>query len=127
MPTLAGLAGVVLRNEKPLDGVDLAILLSGGPAKQAAATAIGDRAIVASFGGGGTVTGTIAPGWDPPLNTSDDRIPRGHGESFSKEFKPLTLGTIALEKGPTMLVLRATAIPGGSVADVRRLVLRPAL
>jgi hypothetical protein len=269
VPTLAGLAGVVLKNEKPLDGVDLAPFLSGGPAKQAAATAIGDRAIAASFGGkvsvrttrhrldaqgrlydmktdpgqtrdiaseapaeaarlrelaaawrrdvldalpkpteerfpvgypgapltelpardglphggvarsgkapncssftdwtslddsitwtvdvlepgryavelwytcpladagatvtlsggGGTVTGTIAPGWDPPLNTADDRIPRGHGESFSKDFKPLALGTITLEKGPTTLVLRATNIPGRSVADVRRLVLRPA-
>jgi len=77
-------------------------------------------------GGGGTVTGTIQPGWDPPLNMADDRIPRGHGESFSKEFRPLSLGTIALEKGPTTLVLRATTIPGDSVADVRRLVLRPA-
>jgi len=269
MPTLAGLAGVVLKNEKPLDGVDLAPLLSTGPATQAAAAVLADRAIVASFGGkvsvrttrhrldaegrlydmetdpgqtrdiaselpdevarlretaaawrrdvldavpkpteerfpvgypgapltelpardglphggvarsgkapncsfftkwttpddsitwtvdvlepgrytaelwytcppsdagatvmlsggGGTVTGTIHPGWDPPLNTADDRIPRGHGESFSKALKPLALGTIALEKGPTTLVLRATAIPSGSVADVRRLVLRPA-
>jgi len=83
-------------------------------------------ATVTLSGGGGTVTGTIHPGWDPPLNTADDRIPRGHGESFSKEFRPLSLGTIALDKGPTTLVLRATTIPGASVADVRRLVLRPA-
>lgn len=268
VPTLAGLAGVDCRNEKPLDGVDLAPFLSGGPAKRAAATAIADRGIVASFGGkvsvrttrhrldaqgrlydmekdpgqtrdiaseapeeaarlrelaaawrrdvldrlpkpteerfpvgypgapltelpardglprggvarsgkapncsfftnwtnpddsitwivdvlepgryaaelwytcppgdagatvvlsggGGTVTGTIAPGLDPPLNTSDDRIPRGHGESFSKAFRPLSLGTIVLQKGPTTLDLRATQIPGKSVADIRRLVLRP--
>jgi hypothetical protein len=72
------------------------------------------------------VTGTIAPGWNPPLNTADDRVPRGHGESFSKQFRPLTLGTITLEKGPTTLMLRATQIPGVSVADIRRLVLRPA-
>lgn len=52
--------------------------------------------------------------------------PRGHGESFSKDFKRLALGTITLGKGPTTLVLRATTIPGGSAADVRRLVLRPA-
>ena len=52
--------------------------------------------------------------------------PRGHDESFSKDFKPLALGAITLEKGPTTLVLRATTTPGGSVADVRRLVLRPA-
>lgn len=83
-------------------------------------------ATVTLSGGGGTVTGRIHPGWDPPLNTADDRTPRGHGESFSKEFKPLALGTITLEKGPTTLVLRATHVPGSSVADVRRLVLRPA-
>ena len=83
-------------------------------------------ATVTLSGGGGTVSGTIAPGWDPPLNTTDDRVPRGHGESFSKQFRPLTLGTITLEKGPTTLVLRATQIPGASVADIRRLVLRPA-
>jgi arylsulfatase A-like enzyme len=83
-------------------------------------------ATVVLSGGGGTVTGTIHPGWDPPLNTGDDRIARGHGESFSKDFKPLPLGTITLGKGPTTLVLRATTIPGGSAADVRRLVLRPA-
>jgi len=76
-------------------------------------------------GGTATVTGTIAPGWDPPLNTADDRVPRGHGESFSKEFRPLALGSITLEKGATTLVLRATQIPGASVADIRRLVLRP--
>ncbi len=82
-------------------------------------------ATVTLSGGGGTVTGMIRPGWDPPLNTADDRIPRGHGESFSKAFRPLALGPITLAKGPTTLVLRATAIPGSSVADVRRLVLRP--
>jgi arylsulfatase A-like enzyme len=77
-------------------------------------------------GGKAAVTGTIAPGWNPPLNTADDRVPRGHGESFSKQFRPLTLGTITLEKGPTTLMLRATDVPGASVADIRRLVLRPA-
>lgn len=83
-------------------------------------------ATVTLSGGGGAARGTIAPGWDPPLNAGDDRVPRGHGESFSKEFKPLALGTIALDEGPTTLVLRAPRVPGQTVADVRRLVLRPA-
>jgi hypothetical protein len=51
-------------------------------------------------------------------------VPR-KGEGFDKEFRPLTLGRIELAAGPTTLTLRATAIPGGSVADVRRLVLMP--
>jgi hypothetical protein len=67
---------------------------------------------------------TIQPGWNPPLDTTHDRVPR-KGEGFDKEFRPLTLGRIELAAGPTTLTLRATAIPGGSVADVRRLVLVP--
>jgi arylsulfatase A-like enzyme len=67
---------------------------------------------------------TIQPGWNPPLDTTHDRVPR-KGEGFDKEFRPLTLGRIELAAGPTTLTLRATAIPGGSVADVRRLVLMP--
>ena len=67
---------------------------------------------------------TIQPGWDPPLDTNHDRVPR-KGEGFDKEFRQLALGQIELAAGPTTLTLRATAIPGSSVADVRRLVLVP--
>jgi arylsulfatase A-like enzyme len=71
-----------------------------------------------------TTRGTITPGWDPPLERDDDRVSRG-AESYVKEFRPLALGPIDLAAGPGRLVLRATAIPGRSVADVRRLVLVP--
>jgi hypothetical protein len=67
---------------------------------------------------------TMQPGWDPPLDTNHDRVPR-KGEGFDKEFRPLALGQIELAAGPATLTLRATTIPGGSVADVRRLVLVP--
>ncbi len=67
---------------------------------------------------------TVEPAWDPPLNTSDDRVPR-HAESYAKPFRPLALGAIDLAAGPSQLRLRATTIPGETVADVRRLVLRP--
>ena len=67
---------------------------------------------------------TMQPGWDPPLDTNHDRVPR-KGEGFDKEFRPLALGRIELAVGPATLTLRATTIPGGSVADVRRLVLVP--
>jgi len=73
--------------------------------------------------GGAMVAGTITPGWDPPLNSGDDRVPRGEG--YDKEFRPLRLGVIDLPAGPATLRLAATKIPARSVADVRRLVLVP--
>jgi arylsulfatase A-like enzyme len=66
------------------------------------------------------VTGKVAPGWDPPLYTNQDTLPRPRGESQMKEFRPLSLGTMRLEKGRGLLTLRALEIPGGSVMDVRR-------
>ena len=74
--------------------------------------------------GAASTQATMQPGWDPPLDTNHDRVPR-KGEGFDKEFRPLALGRIELAAGPATLTLRATTIPGGSVADVRRLVLVP--
>jgi arylsulfatase A-like enzyme len=73
--------------------------------------------------GDARLTGTIAPGWDPPLYTNQDTVPRNDQESRMKEFRPLNWGTIHLEKGRGQLRLRATTIPGQSVADVRLLTL----
>lgn len=73
----------------------------------------------------GNVAAVIATAWDPPLNTGVDRVDRD-SESYDKPFKPLTLGDIDLPRGQARLVLRARDIPGANVADVRRLVLRPA-
>lgn len=67
------------------------------------------------------LTGQVAPGWDPPLYTNQDTLPRPAGESQMKEFRPLALGTVQLEKGRGLLTLRALQIPGASVMDVRRL------
>ena len=67
---------------------------------------------------------TVKPAWDPPLNTNEDRVPR-HAESYTKPFRPLALGEIDLAAGPSQLQLRATTVSGDTVADVRRLVLRP--
>ena len=72
---------------------------------------------------GSRLTGKVTPGWDPPLNTNQDTVPRVDGESQMKEFKPLALGTIHLEKGSGPLVLRALEIPEASVMDVRRVTL----
>ena len=67
---------------------------------------------------------TITPAWDPPPSRNHDRVPR-RAEGIDKAFRPLSLGTIDLAAGPATLELRATKVPGRTVADVRRLVLVP--
>ena len=69
------------------------------------------------------LTGKVAPGWDPPLYTNQDTLPRPPGESQMKEFRTLDLGEITLPVGAGPLTLRALEIPGQSVMDVRRLTL----
>ncbi len=69
------------------------------------------------------LAGKVEPGWDPPLYENQDTLPRPHGESRMKEFRPLELGTLRLPKGRGPLTLRALEVPGGSVMDLRRLTL----
>ena len=69
------------------------------------------------------LTGTVTPGWDPPLYTNQDTLPRPPAESPMKEFRPLRLGILRLEAGRGPLMLRALNSPGRSVMDVRRLTL----
>jgi arylsulfatase A-like enzyme len=69
------------------------------------------------------LTGKIAPGWDPPLYTNQDTLPRLSGESQMKEFRTLALGEITLPAGRSPLTLRALEIPGKSVMDLRRITL----
>jgi len=67
--------------------------------------------------------GKINEGHDPPLvGMEDDRVPRI--ESYVKDFKPMKLGTIGLEKGKGELTLRATEIPGAEVMDFRLMMLK---
>jgi len=65
----------------------------------------------------------VEPGWDPPLYTNQDTLPRPPAESQMKEFRTLKLGEMQLKAGVGPLTLRATDIPGGSVMDVRRITL----
>ena len=69
------------------------------------------------------LSGKVAPGWDPPLNTNQDTLPRPPGESQMKEFRTLKLGEVTLPAGIAPLTLRALEIPGASVMDVRRVTL----
>lgn len=69
------------------------------------------------------LSGRVTPGWDPPLYTNQDTLPRPQGESRMKEFRPLHLGVIELKRGEGPLTLHAPEIPGASVMDVRRVTL----
>jgi arylsulfatase A-like enzyme len=69
------------------------------------------------------LTGKVAPGWDPPLYTNQDTLPRPVIESRMKEFRTLDLGEMTLPAGQAPLTLRALEIPGATVMDVRRVTL----
>ena len=68
--------------------------------------------------GSRTCTGKITEAHDPPLtgmeNDRKERI-----ESYVKDFKPLNIGTIHLDKGKGKLSLKALEIPGSQVMDFR--------
>jgi arylsulfatase A-like enzyme len=65
----------------------------------------------------------VAEAHDPPLHGAEhDRVPRV-GESLVKDFKPLKLGTVQLERGRGTLELRAIEKPGKRVIDVRAVTL----
>jgi arylsulfatase A-like enzyme len=71
---------------------------------------------------GSSVRARINEAHDPPLVGAEaDRVPRE--ESYVKDFRPLRLGTIALEKGRGKLVLWAPEVAGEQVADIRYIAL----
>jgi arylsulfatase A-like enzyme len=72
---------------------------------------------------GASLQTQVSPGWDPPLNTNQDTLPRPDGESQMKEFRTLQVGQVELKSGVYPMILRATEIPGASVMDVRRVTL----
>jgi arylsulfatase A-like enzyme len=72
---------------------------------------------------GATLTGKVQPGWDPPLKTDQDTVPRNPIESTMKDFKTLELGEITLPAGEGDLILSALEMPGKSVMEVRRVTL----
>lgn len=64
------------------------------------------------------LTGKIMPGWDPPLYTNQDTIPRPLAESRMKPFRSIELGMIRLQKGRGALTLRASNIRGKEVCHL---------
>jgi hypothetical protein len=72
---------------------------------------------------GSSLRGTVSETHDPPLHGREhDRVPR-KGESYVKDFKPLRLGVVPLEKGRGLLSLRAVEVPGKGVIDLRAVAL----
>ena len=73
---------------------------------------------------GATLEGKVTTANDPPLRGAEnDRTPNRGGESYVKDFQPMTIGTVRLEKGRGELALRATDIPGSQVMEMRLLIL----
>ena len=65
----------------------------------------------------------VVEAYDPPLRGAEnDRVPR-RSESYVKDFKPLRLGTLVLNRARGSLTLRALSIAGRQVADVRMVAL----
>ncbi|MEM8486813.1 MAG: arylsulfatase [Bacteroidota bacterium] len=79
-------------------------------------------ATIALAFGGAEIQAQVTVANDPPLlGAENDRDPRQ--ESYVKDFKPMTLGTITLEAGAGSLTLRALEMPGSQVMEVRLLML----
>jgi len=73
--------------------------------------------------GEASVRGKISEANDPPIEgEKENRVQKG--ESFVKDFKPMSLGVIELMQGAGELTLRATEIPGKQALEFRRLMLR---
>ena len=59
---------------------------------------------------GSKIQGKVQEAFDPPFIADKDRVKR-EAESYVKEFKPLRLGVLRLEKGRGPLTLRAWTFP----------------
>lgn len=73
--------------------------------------------------GSSRVETKIKEAHDPPeYGAEHDRVPR-KGESYMKDFQPLSLGTFELPEGRGELALRALSVAGKQVMEVRYVVL----
>ena len=67
---------------------------------------------------------TITESHDPPIiGAAEDKVVRQ--ESYEKDFKPVSIGTIELAEGKGTLSLSAPEIPGDQAIEFRLLTLRP--
>jgi arylsulfatase A-like enzyme len=69
------------------------------------------------------LSGEIVEPHDPPIEGAEhDRVKRQ--ESYVKDFQPMTLGIVRLEKGTGTLTLKATKLAGLQAMDFRLLMLK---
>jgi hypothetical protein len=72
---------------------------------------------------GNSIRGTITEAHDPPLTgMGNDRVERTN--SYVKDWKPMKLPVMHLDKGRGELTLRALSIPGSQVMDFRLLMFK---
>jgi len=70
--------------------------------------------------GDAKISKKITEAHDPPvIGAAEDRVERQ--ESYVKDFKKLSMGTLKLSKGKARLTLRATEIPGEQAIEFRLL------
>ena len=70
--------------------------------------------------GGDSVRAKVVDVFDPPLyDKSKERVEDSH--YFVKDFKPLSLGALRMEKGRGILRLNAMDIKGARVIDIHSL------
>lgn len=69
------------------------------------------------------ITGKITQPHDPPVIGKENNRVDGT-ESYTKDFKPLKLGTMRIKKGKGTLELKALEMPGSQVIDFRLIMLR---
>ncbi|MCA9040377.1 MAG: arylsulfatase [Planctomycetaceae bacterium] len=68
--------------------------------------------------------GKVTEANDPPLvGAAEDRTPSRGGESYVKDWKPMTVGTLHLKPGEGELILKELEVPGAQVMEVRLIVL----
>ena len=73
-----------------------------------------------------TLRGAITQAHDPVPLPSPDRVKRI--EVYEKEWKSLSVGTLAIPEGTTRLTVRALSKPGDTVMDLKSVVLeRPTI
>lgn len=73
---------------------------------------------------GVTAKATITEAHQPPLRgMENDRTPDRGSESYVRDWKPLSFGTVELKAGRGELAVRATKVPGKQVGELRMMLL----